>query len=439
MKKKFLNYMIPSIFAMWIFSLYTMVDGMFVAWGVGPMALAGVNISMPYVNFIFAFSLLFATAVSTTVAIAFGKGERDKADKLFSMNTVFLFLLSCVITLITIAFMEKICYFLGASAETFEYVKTYLSIIALFNWAFIISYNFEVLVKVDGFPKLATFGVLASAITNIVLDYFFVMVFGWGVAGAAWATGISQVVSVIIFTAHFKGKKSSLSFVKFPKALVKTYKEILPIGIADSITEFSVGLTTFIFNTTILKFIGDTGIVSFTVISYFNTIVLMTMIGITQGMQPLVSYHYGSGEKHIYSSFLKYAFISVVSTSAALFAIAFFGTTNIVNLFIDPVETQLHAQTVSAMKSYSWVFLVMGFNVVSAGYFAAITKAGYAMMISVCRGFLFLAVTMFVMTSIMGESGIWISAFASEVCCLAVSGVLMLKLRKENTLNKRIN
>ncbi|MGL5439708.1 MAG: MATE family efflux transporter [Filifactoraceae bacterium] len=436
MKKKFLNYMIPSVFAMWIFSLYTMVDGMFVAWGVGSMGLAGVNIAMPYINFIFAFSLLFATAVSTSVAIAFGKGEKEKANRLFSMNTIFLLIISILFTLLTFIFMDKVCKFLGASSETLKYVKTYLSIISLFNWAFILSYNFEVLVKVDGFPRLATVGVLASALTNVVLDYIFIMIFNWGVAGAAWATGISQVVAVLIFTIHFMGKKASLLFVKFPINLLRVYKDILPIGVSDSITEFSVGLTTFIFNTTILRYIGDSGIVSFTVISYFNTIVLMTMIGITQGMQPLVSYHYGSGERHIYIQFLRYAVISVVATSVALFFLAFFGTYDIVALFISTKEIDLINETVKAMKIFSWTFLIMGFNVIISGYFVAITKAKYAMIIATCRGFLFLWIIVKLLTGIWGTGGIWISAFVSETLCLMVSLFLMIRFRK-NYVNIR--
>lgn len=203
LKAKFLKYMIPSVVSMWVFSLYTMVDGIFVARGVGETALAAVNISMPFVNFIFALSLMFSTGASTIIAVYLGKKDIDSANKIFTMNTVLIIIFSLLIMGGVLLNLEKVATMLGATASTMDYVKHYLGIIVLFNGFFMVSYSLEVIIKTDGFPILATCGVIISAISNVVLDYLFIMVFHWGVMGAAIATGLSQVFSTVFFLVHF--------------------------------------------------------------------------------------------------------------------------------------------------------------------------------------------------------------------------------------------
>jgi len=192
---------------MWVYSIYTMVDGIFVARGVGPEALGAVNIAMPYVNGVFAASILFGTGASTTVAILLGKKREQEASRVFSMNTAVLTAVSLVLTAVTLIFLDPIARFLGATQGNILYVKQYLSVISSFNVFFILSYSFEVMVKTDGFPKLSPIGVCTSAVTNIVLDWLFVMVFHWGVVGAAVATGLSQVLSAwcLPFTSSADG------------------------------------------------------------------------------------------------------------------------------------------------------------------------------------------------------------------------------------------
>lgn len=204
--KRFFKYLAPSVVAMWVFSLYTMVDGIFVSKGVGELALAAVNISMPFINFIFAVSLLFSTGASTIIAIYLGKKDIKSANEVFSFNLVSIIILSIIILAITFFNLDRLALFLGATESTIGMVKDYLGIIIFFNGFFIVSYSLEVIIKTDGFPILATVGVIISALTNIILDYLFVIEFGWGVKGAGIATGLSQVFSTIFFLIHFLRK-----------------------------------------------------------------------------------------------------------------------------------------------------------------------------------------------------------------------------------------
>ena len=289
-KKQFFKFVIPSVVSMLVFNLYTMVDGIYVARFVGEHALSAVNISMPYVNFIFAFSILFSVGTSTVVAIFRGENNMKSANETFTRNTIFLTVCALIITLLALVFQNELALFLGASEVTLPYVHDYLGVLIWFTFFFIVSYSMEVLVKTDGFPKLATAAVSVGAVTNIVMDYVLVVHVGMGIRGAAIATGLSQVLTFTVFTIHFLGKRGTIHWCKTTMDL-SVYKRIIPIGTADFITELSAGTIIFLFNHAILKHIGDNGVVTYTVITYIYNIVMMTFTGISQGMQPLVSFY----------------------------------------------------------------------------------------------------------------------------------------------------
>ena len=181
LKSDFLRFIIPSIIAQWVFSLYTMVDGIFVARGVSEVALTAVNISMPFTTGLFSISILFAVGNSTIVAIFLGQGEKKRANEVFTQNVVLLCILSVLITILVTLFLEPFARFLGATDNILPYAKTYIGTIAPFSLAYILSYSFETLIKTDGYPKLATIYVTSGAVLNCILDYILVMVLHKGV------------------------------------------------------------------------------------------------------------------------------------------------------------------------------------------------------------------------------------------------------------------
>lgn len=419
LRKKFIKYLLPSVSAMWVFSLYTMVDGIFVSRGVGPLGLAAVNISMPLVNLIFALSMLFSTGTSTIIAISLGEGNLKKANQIFTFTISFITIMSFALMALILFNLDYVATLLGATPSIINYVKEYLSIIIFFNGFFIVSYSLEVIVKTDGKPHLAIVGVSLSALLNIVLDYIFVMKLHLGVAGAAYATGISQVASTILFLAYFFGKNSRLKFTKF-KFDFSILKRILCIGFPDSITELSAGLVLFLFNQTILGIVGEQGIITFGIIAYVNTLVLMTMVGITQGMQPLVSFYYGKKEEHNISSIFSMSFKTIIGSSIFIFILSFIAAPMIVGIFLGD-NSELIAYSIKTFRIYSFSFLILGFNVLLSGYFAALEKPVFATIISLARGLFFISISLFVLPNIFGEFGIWISALISEAICLVVS------------------
>ena len=434
-KKQFFKFVIPSVVSMLVFNLYTMVDGIYVARFVGEHALSAVNISMPYVNFIFAFSILFSVGTSTVVAIFRGENNMKSANETFTRNTIFLTVCALIITLLALVFQNELALFLGASEVTLPYVHDYLGVLIWFTFFFIVSYSMEVLVKTDGFPKLATAAVTVGAVTNIVMDYVLVVHVGMGIRGAAIATGLSQVLTFTVFTIHFLGKRGTIHWCKTTMDL-SVYKRIIPIGTADFITELSAGTIIFLFNHAILKHIGDNGVVTYTVITYIYNIVMMTFTGISQGMQPLVSFYRGRREENTCRLFLRYALYSTFAMSMLALAICLFMTPALVSIFIDASRAELFTYTVHAFRIYSLCYLVIGYNIVCSGYFAAVEKSGYSFTISLLRGFVLIAASIWIMGELFQGEGIWYATLVCESSTLVVSIWCMLRSQKKAQIHE---
>lgn len=428
LKTQFKKYVIPSVAAMWVFSLYSMVDGIFVSKGVGSEALAAVNISTPYINTLFALSILFATGASTVVSIKLGNSESKKANEYFTLNLVTISIISAIIMLFSLLNLDKIAVFLGSTSSTIEYVKEYLGTIMLFVLFYLGSYYLEVLIKSDGYPHLATVGVIISAITNIVLDYIFVLKLGYGVQGAAFATGIARIFSFSFFLTHFLRKRGKLKFIKF-KFDFSIIKRVILIGIPDSTTEISIAVIVLIFNQSILKVIGEEALVSYSVVCYINTLVLTTMMGISQGIQPMCSYYHGKKDNDVVLSILKMGLKTVKISSVVSFLIVFVFTNQIVSLFISNTDKELFSYTVNILRISSFAFLVMGYNVITSGFCVAIDKPVQAGIVSLGRGIVVITLTLIVMVLLFGGLGIWISTLISELIVLVISRNILSKCK----------
>lgn len=420
-RRDFFKYAIPSVISMWVFTIYTMVDGMFVAKGVGENALAAVNISMPLINVTFGLGILFAVGASTKASIAKGENDLEAASKIFTHSTVTVFVLACLFAVLAFLNLDDLARGLGSTPETHRYVMDYLSIIVLFIPFYMTAYNFEVLVKADGFPQKAVATMILGAMTNIILDYIFVIALSWGIQGAAIATGLSQFLAFIIFFSHFLSAKSSFRFVNI-KWQLKESLALAKIGAADSLTEFSIASMIFMFNHVIVRFLGNDGLVIFTVIAYVFQLILMTMIGINQGMQPLVSFYYGKKEKSNYQYIFKIALTTATICSLIAFGLGIFFPRPVVALFIDSIQSpQLFTQAIRAFRLFSASYLPLGIVIILYGYFTALEKTKYAILISISRGWIFVAFSLTIMPMIFGETGVWLAMTLSESLALILA------------------
>lgn len=431
LKHDFVRFVSATVASLMVFSLYSMVDGLMVSIGVNEYAMSAVNLSLPFTNALFSIAVMFAVGSSTLIAIYIAQDKRHEADTLFSQNFSTLLVIGVLATTLVFVFLESFAILLGADEITLDYVKEYLTGIAPFSVCFLVSYNLEVLVKTDGYPRYALFTVITGCLTNCVLDYVAIFWLNMGVFGAAAATGISQLVTCVLYLIHFFSKKCTFHLRKF-RFDPHLYARILPIGLADGVTELCTGLMIFLFNHTVLRCIGTDGVVTYTVIAYVNTVVINLMVGISQGSQPLVSFHYGKGEHDQCQKLLRYGLTTVCIIAPLLFLCVYFFAPQIVSVYLSHASDKLVAYSVRAFRHYGISYLLVGFNVVIGGFLTALERPTPAISISVGRGLVLQSAVLLTLAALFGGETLWYTPIISEALCLAMS-VIFLRLYQRET------
>lgn len=426
---QFFHFSAATVASLMVFSLYSIVDGLFVARGVGEYAMTAVNLSVPFVNLLFSIAVIFAVGTSTIIAYLLGQKNAQSANKLFSQNLVTLVVIGVTISVLVLAFTEPLARLLGAEEVTLEYTIHYLQGLAPFAVCFMISYNLEVLVKTDGRPRLALVTVCVGCVTNCVLDYLAIFHWGLGIWGAAAATGLSQLLTCLIYLTHFLGKHTTFHPVRF-RMDWKIYRRLLPIGISDGLTELCNGLMIFLFNHTILRCIGTDGLVAYTIIAYANTLVINITMGVSQGSQPLISFQNGRGDGTAIGNLLRYGLRTMCGIAAVCFTVLFLAAPKLVAVYLPEAGAEMLTFATDAFRRYSLCYLPVGFNIYIAGFLTAMERPLPAVSISTGRGLILQGSILLLLAAVLGGSSIWFAPVISEVLCLGLSVFFLLRLRR---------
>lgn len=427
--KQFFHFSAATVASLMVFSLYSIVDGLFVARGVGEYAMTAVNLSVPFVNLLFSIAVIFAVGTSTIIAYLLGQKNAQSANKLFSQNLATLVVIGVTISVLVLAFTEPLARLLGAEEVTLEYTIHYLQGLAPFAVCFMISYNLEVLVKTDGRPRLALLTVCVGCVTNCVLDYLAIFHWGLGIWGAAAATGLSQLLTCIIYLTHFLGKRTTFHPVRF-RMDWKIYRRLLPIGISDGLTELCNGLMIFLFNHTILRCIGTDGLVAYTIIAYANTLVINITMGVSQGSQPLISFQNGRGDGAAIGNLLRYGLRTMCGIAAVCFTVLFLTAPKLVAVYLPEAEAEMLTFATDAFRRYSLCYLPVGFNIYIAGFLTAMERPLPAVSISTGRGLILQGSILLLLAAVLGGGSIWFAPVISEALCLGLSVFFLLRLRR---------
>lgn len=427
--KQFFRFSTATVASLMVFSLYSIVDGLFVAWGVGEYAMSAVNLSVPFVNLLFSIAVVFAVGTSTIIAYLLGQNNAQSANKLFSQNLATLALIGVTISVLVLVFTEPFARLLGADEVTLEYTIHYLQGLAPFAVCFMISYNLEMLVKTDGRPRLALITVCVGCVTNCVLDYLAIFHWGMGIWGAAAATGVSQLLTCVIYLTHFLGKHTTFHPVRF-RMDWKIYKRLLPIGVSDGLTELCNGLMIFLFNHTILRCIGTDGLVAYTIIAYANTLVINITMGVSQGSQPLISFQNGRGDGAAIGKLLRYGLRTMCGIAAVCFAVLFLAAPKLVGAYLPEAKPEMLDFATDAFRRYSLCYLPVGFNIYIAGFLTAMERPLPAVTISTGRGLILQGSILLLLAAVLGGGAIWFAPVISEVLCLGLSVFFLVRLRR---------
>lgn len=412
-----------------IFSLYSMVDGFFVSKYVGVEALSAVNLSMPFINIVFALGIIAAVGSQTMCGVFIGRKNYMKANKIFSFNIKTVTIFSILLTVLFYFNMDTIAKLLGATEDLGPLVIDYLGYIVYFVPFLMISYNFEVMVKVDGFPRLAVATVITCGLSNVILDYVFVGLMGHGLAGAAVATGFSQVISTVVYLIHFTVGKSNLEFVEV-KFSFDTLKSIFSLGVGDFVSEVGIAMIVLFYNIFIIKFLGEKSIATFSVISYVNNLALTCFAGITQGTQPLLSYYYGKKDYDSLKKLFRLATAAIFVTGVVFLVASQLFPERIFRIFLD-VDKETLSYSVESLRKFSISFMITGFNVLIAAVCVSFLKPKYSVTINILRSFVTIYLALFVLT-MLEPTLIWFASALSEAVTLIFAYYFYRRLSHEN-------
>ena len=435
LNKQFFKFVIPSIIAMWVFSIYTIVDGFFVANFAGELELSAVTIVVPYVNFLFAIAIITGVGSQTIIGIELGKGNRDDANKVFTFIILFILSFSVILALIGIIFMDQIINFLGADSTLFHLSHDYLSVLVFFSPFYIIAYAFEVLVKVDGFPRTAIIGAISACLTNIVLDYILIDKFHMGVRGAALATGIAQFLSCLIFFIHFRGAKGYLRFVKIKmefKEVIHYLKKTVIYGFGEFISELNTATFVFIFNLFIIKYLSPEYLSAYAVINYISLFANSTFQGVCHGTLPLLSYYHGSRERDKSIKIIRLSFIFIFIISVIMYSIAYFGAESLFKMFLE--NKNMISSSIRPMRIYALMYLLAGQNLFIASLSSAIGEPQYSIVINILRGSVSLFLSIYLMVHIFGVDYLFFGAGVSELVVFALALYSLKKMLDKSAL-----
>lgn len=423
--KLFLSYAVPSVISSIIFSIYIVIDGIFVGRAVGSQGLAAINIAMPIFSMALALGIMVSIGGNTVTSIELGSGQKEKARKSFSLGFYSLISVSVIIGLIIFIFRTKIAIMLGASSELMKPVIEYLVILCISVPIFTGGSYLAAGIRTMGKPSFSMFCTVLGSVVNIILDYIFVIMWGLGVAGAAIASGIAFFITFIVAFIEIQSEKSVLKLCICELDLRKIGRFFYN-GSSEALAEVAFAFTTFIFNIVLMRRMGEVGVSAFSIIQYIASLVVAVFLGIANGITPIISYNYGakSGKriKEIIALSVKVMmFLGVICT-----AFLFFGGEGLINLFVTG-EAKLLETTVFACKIYSLSFLVSGINILSSSYFTALENAKTSAIISFLRGIAFIAIGITILPAILGDTGVWATMIFSEVATLIIAIMLMKK------------
>lgn len=394
----------PAILANACVFLFSVVDGIFVGRGAGVEALGAVNIALPFVLIVQALNAMASIGGVTITAIRFGRGDNDGAQDAFMHAVSINFLVGCLVTLLGCTLTGPICQLLGASGNYLPLAKDYVFWWALFAVANSVSLNLQSFCRNDGNPSLVAITNVVITSLNIFLDWLFVFPMGKGVAGAAIATGISQVVGLCVILTHFVFKKGNLRIRRYrPKG--KLYRKIVLRGLPEAIAQFSTPVTTFCMNQTLLATYGSLGINAFSVISYLSSFTMAVFFGASEGMQPLFGLAYGARQDDDLHHYYKAGQMISLIGSGICVAVYVLFPHSLCQLFgADAVTTDF---TALHMWEYCWGFLVGSVNTMISAYLYSTKRSGHAIVLNLIRSLIMNSLVILCAPMVFGAGIVW--------------------------------
>ena len=412
-RRLLLNYALPAVIGTMVNALYNIVDRIYIGHGVGSLAISGLTLTFPIMLFLQAFGMLVGSGSAARVSIFLGKKEKDKAENVLGNALILTFILSfCTITP-SLLFLKNLLVWFGGSENTIPYAADYLYIIIPTNILTSLSFGYNSIMRASGYPKKAMFTMLIGAVLNIILDPIFIFVFDMGIRGAAIATAISMAVSASFVMLHFVSKESLIRFrKKYFKLDWKIIGHIVSIGISPFFIQLGGSLVNVVMNNSLFTYGGDLALGANGIIVSFAMLLVMFVIGIAQGMQPIVGFNYGAGHHRRVMETLRL----VIITSTGIMGIGWLCSSFVPDVIVKGFtsDPELIAIAANGLRLDFALLIVVGSQIAISHFFQSIGVAWKTILLSLSRQMIFLVPALFILPPMFGLNGVWLAVPLSD-------------------------
>lgn len=427
--KKLIRFTLPSIYMMVFTSMYTIVDGFFVSNFVGKAALASITLIYPVNMIISALGFMMGTGATAIIGKFLGEGKEQEAKSFFSLVIYVTFGLGILLGLLGILFLKPLARLLGAEGGILQNSVVYARILLAFIPMFMVQFLFQSFFVVAERPKLGFYVTLLSGLINIILDYVFIVLLGWGIAGAAFATGFGQLVGAGIPLFYFGRKNTSLLQIIKPKFNLRLLIQASGNGFSEFLSSISSSALSVIYNYQVILYAGENGLAAFGVLGYVGFLFASISLGYAIGVAPIISYNYGAqNHEELHNVYKKSLVINFV-TSLFVSLLCFLFAEGISAVFVG-YNAELKTLTAGAMRIFSLAFILSGFNIFASSFFTALNNGLISAVISGLRQIVFGLICILLLPYLFGITGVWLSMPVAEVLCFIVSLLFILANKK---------
>ena len=427
--KLLMQYAIPAIIAMTASSLYNMVDSIFIGQGVGPLAISGLAVTFPFMNLGAAFGAMVGVGASTLISVKLGQKDYRTAKNVLGNVLTLNVIIGVVFSILMLLFLDPILYFFGASADTIGYARDYMEIILLGNVVTHMYLGLNAVLRSAGHPKKAMYATINTVVINTLLDPLFIYGFDWGIRGAAIATVIAQIIS-LVWQLRILANKNELLHLQPGIYRLKSHivKNIIAIGLSPFCMNVASCFIVIFINKGLKEYDGDLAIGAYGIVNRLVFICVMIVMGITQGMQPIAGYNYGAQQFSRVIQVLKLAIYGATIMTTLTFLVGELVPEVAAALFTS--DDELIRRAANGFRITVLFFPIVGFQMVTANFFQSIGMASKAIFLSLTRQLLFLLPMLILLPRFMGADGIWWSLPVSDCLSCVVAAVLLFKQYK---------
>lgn len=428
--KLLVQYAMPAIVAMTASSLYHVIDSIFIGQGVGPLAISGLALTFPFMNLTAAFGAAVGVGASTCISVKLGQKDYSTAQKILGNTIVLNLIIGISLSIICIAFLDPILFFFGASENTIPYARDYMLIILLGNVFSHMFFGMNAILRTAGKPRHAMYATIFTVVMNVILAPLFIYTFNMGIAGAAYATILSQVMALVWQMKLLTDKRELLHIRGGTFGLEKSIvQNILGIGMSPFAMNVCACVVVIFVNKGLQEYGGDLSLGAYGIANRMAFIFVMITMGINQGMQPIAGYNFGAQRMDRLMQVLKYSMIAATAVTTTGFLVAELVPTLCARLFTS--DATLIGMSATAIRIIMVTFPIVGFQMVITNFFQSIGKAKISMFLSLSRQMLFLLPLLITLPLWFGVDGIWWAMPISDTIAALVTLVLMATYMKK--------